>query len=97
MNSDRLPLLALCAAPLLLAGCVTDEQAGAAKSTFGEANRQTMMAQVVDPDPAYDALVPETSADHAAQAADRYAKDAVKKPDRIRSTVSTSSSSGTGR
>ena len=98
MNSDRSRILALCAVTLLLPGCVSDGLGeGGAKSTFGEANRQTLMAQVVDPDPVHEALVPETSAEHAAQAADRYARDAVKKPDRVRSTVSTSSSVGTGR
>lgn len=50
---------------------------------FGEANRQTFAAQVVDPQPQYDYAVPETSAEHAAQAVERYRKDQVKQPDRI--------------
>lgn len=50
MNSDRAKWLALAAMPLL-AGCAHDGAGPAPLSTFGEANRQTMLAQVVDPDP----------------------------------------------
>lgn len=92
MNTDRARWLLL-GGLALLSACQTDEMGGGKPvSTFGEANRQTMMAQVVDPDPQYDTLVPETSAAHAAQAADRYARDAVKKPDRVSSTTSPSGS-----
>lgn len=98
MNSDRRVWLAL-AAVCLTPAC-TDGLASTGKppaSSFGEANRQTMEAQVVEPDNAYDALNPPTSARHAGQAAERYRKDAVKKPDRVRSTVVTSGSgSGSG-
>ena len=70
----------------LLPGCAHDiyGEPGAAK--FGEANKQTMMAQVIDPDPEYDFQVPDTSAQHAAQAVERYRTDQVKEPDTIRST-----------
>lgn len=54
--------------------------------TFGEANRQTMLAQVIDPDPQYDYAVPETSAEHAGQAVERYRSDKVKKPDTMRTS-----------
>ncbi len=78
----------------LLAGC-SDHIAstGAPASSFGEANRQTMMAQIVNPEPEYSSLVPETSAQHAAQAIERYATDKVKKPERVSSTESPSSGS----
>lgn len=59
---------------------------------FGEASRQTLAAQVIDPDPVYDAAVPESSGAHAAQAIERYRTDKVKKPERLR----TSDVSGTG-
>jgi hypothetical protein len=74
-----LPLLAGCAGtvPSLL------EQPG--DSRFGEANRQTMMAQVIDPDPVY-AEPMTTSGEHAAQAVERYRTDTVKQPDSIRTT-----------
>lgn len=95
MNIDRARWLALAALPLL-AACEHD-LAGKGKdlSTFGDANRQTMMAQVVDPDPQYEYLDPETSGDHAAKAIERYRKDAIKKPERVRSTesITTGSSS----
>jgi type IV pilus biogenesis protein CpaD/CtpE len=82
-----LRLLTLPAAALLLAGCEHGiGKDAAAASSFGEANRQTMMAQVVDPDPQYDEPLT-THAEHAGQAVDRYRKDKVKKPDRTSSTV----------
>ncbi len=81
--------LALVAVPLLGA-CVHDAEGKQGLSSFGDANRQTMMAQVVNPDPQYEFLDPATSAEHAGQAVERYRKGAVKRPDRI----STSSESG---
>lgn len=73
---------------LFLAGCAGSipsilEQPG--DSRFGEANRQTMMAQVIDPDPVY-AEPMTTSGEHAAQAVERYRTDTVKQPDNIRTT-----------
>lgn len=86
MTIDRRLLAALAALPLL-AGCEHGiGKSAEAASSFGEANRQTMMAQVVDPDPQYDKPL-ETSAEHTGQAADRYRKDKVKKPDKVRSTI----------
>lgn len=86
MNTDRIRWLLLATLPLL-AGCEEGLQAaGKPASTFGEANRQTMMAQVIDPDPQYEYLDPATSAQHAAQAVERYRTDKVKKPAVIRST-----------
>jgi hypothetical protein len=55
---------------------------------FGEANRQTLAAQVVDPAPVYDTAVPETHAEHAAQAVERYRMDKVKLPDRVKTNDS---------
>lgn len=97
MRSD---LLALAALPLLLlSGCATDDQRHLASlggpDNFGEANRVTMAAQVIDPDPVYATAVPETSAEHAAQADERYRTDKVKKPDRVR-TSSTGNGGGSG-
>lgn len=102
MPIDRLHLgragwLALALLPLLSA-CETDNEAFGGKplSTFGEANRQTMLAQVVDPDPHYDTAAPATSALHAAQAIDRYKADAVKKPQRISSTTTSGGGGSSG-
>lgn len=53
---------------------------------FGEANKQTMAAQIIDPHPQYLNPVPVTSAEHAAQAVERYREDRVKVPDRVATT-----------
>ncbi len=98
MNSDRArPLtLALVLAILpLLAACEYDQAGTEPIATFGEANNQTNMAQVIDPDPQYEYLDPATSGEHAAQAIERYRKDKVKKPERIDSTT-TGSGTGSG-
>jgi hypothetical protein len=62
---------------------------------FGEANRETMAAQIIDPNPVYPDAVPATSAAHAGHAVDRYRTDKVKKPERQR-TSSTSVGGGGG-
>lgn len=62
---------------------------------FGEANRQTMMAQVIDPEPVYiDPLT--TSGEHAAQAIERYRTDEVKQPATIETTEFGSGGTGSG-
>ena len=96
MRSDlALPILGA----LLLAGCATDGPNGypymGGPDNFGEANRQTYMAQVVDPTPVYDTAVPETHGEHAAQAIERYRTDKVKQPERT-STSEVSRDTGTG-
>lgn len=91
MNIKYSRLAGITAVSLTLASCATNsmfEEPG--DTTFGEANRQTMMAQVIDPDPQYDDLVPVSSGEHAAAAVERYRTDRVKQPD----NVSTSESSG---
>ena len=88
--------LAALAALLALAGCATDGASGpkglpymGGPDNFGEANRVTMAAQVVDPNPEYQTAVPETYADHAGKAVERYRTDKVKKPDKIRTSSTT--------
>lgn len=49
---------------------------------FGEANRQTFAAQVIDPAPAYDDPMVGGNGDKAAQAIERYRTDKVKQPER---------------
>ncbi|MBN8848534.1 MULTISPECIES: hypothetical protein [unclassified Sphingomonas] len=62
---------------------------------FGEANRHTMAAQIIDPHPVYDTALPAASGEHAAQATARYRTDKVKKPERpATSTIGGGSSSG---
>lgn len=94
MNTDRIRMWqraavlgSTLAGSALLTGCQYGEGGEIrSASTFGEANRQTMMAQVVDPDPQYEYLDPATSGDRAAQAIDRYRKGTVKQPDKVTST-----------
>lgn len=81
-----------------LAGCAHD---GAlpymgGPDNFGEANRVTMAAQVVDPAPEYDTAVPESHAEHAGQAVERYRTDKVKKPDKVRTSKTAAESGGSG-
>ncbi len=97
MNIDR-RIIAGAVALTLLSGCSTDGQQSIASASFGEANRQTMMAQVIDPDPTYTEPA-QGSGEQAAAAVERYRKGAVKKPDRIRTTnigAGGGSSSGSG-
>lgn len=93
MNTDLLRKLALCAAPLILAGCETTINTPPGAAEFGEPNRQTMMAQVIDPDPQYEAPA-ESSGEHAAQAVERYRTDTVKKPARTSSTAGSGGGGG---
>lgn len=95
MNTDRaMRALGLALLPLV-AGCSSIpsvyEQPG--DSTFGEANRQTFMAQVVNPDPVY-AEPMTTSGDHAADAIERYRNDAVKEPEAPSATSGAGGGSG---
>jgi hypothetical protein len=95
MNSDRARRIACLALLPFAAGCASIpsiyEQPGDA--AFGEANRQTMMAQVIDPDPVYEEPMV-TSGEHAADAVERYRTDNVKEPDSISTTRSVSGGSG---
>lgn len=76
---------------LAVAGCTTDPYS-AVPDNFGEASRQTLAAQIIDPDPQYESLVPATSGEHAADAIDRFRNDRVKQPPK----ESTTSGSGGG-
>ena len=81
MNFDRRIMIA--AAMAALAGGCTPTDV-----TLGNAVRQTMAAQVVDPDPQYDEAGHPTDAAKSAAAVKRYRTDTVKQPDSIRTTDS---------
>lgn len=88
MNIDRKWIIAL-ALGIAATGCTSiadKELIGYQDPGFGEANRATFAAMVVNPDPQYDDPIPPTSAEHAAQAIERYRKDQVKEPERIKTT-----------
>ena len=84
MNFDRKAIVAV-SATVILGACTQGLALGDKPvAEFGEANRQTMMAQVIDPDPQYETLVPETSGERTAAAVERHATDKVKKPKTVR-------------
>ena len=95
MPTELKRICAIALALQLVAGCTTSSSAelGADAVGWGEANRQTMAAQIIDPTPQYDDAVPQTSGDKTAGAIERYRTDKVKKPERI-GTGSGSGSSG---
>ena len=56
----------------LLAGCVADGGPGnIASASLGEANRQTMLAHIIDPDPQYPSAA-DSDGHHAARSIERY-------------------------
>ena len=83
MHTDILRLLLATGTVCALSACA-EPHGGApymgGPTNFGEANRQTMAAQVVNPRPVYDTPLPESSGDHANQAITRYRTDKVKRP-----------------
>ena len=83
----KLRILFVGTGALALAGCVTDDGImGLGDTGFGDANRQTMAAQVIDPNPVYEDPIPPTSADNAVDAIDRLRNDQVKQPERVSTT-----------
>lgn len=80
---------------LVLSGCATDGSSmPGVDTTWGEANKQTMAAQVIDPVPTYDTAVPATSGTKVTEAIQRYRTDKVKQPEKVRTTATISGSSG---
>lgn len=95
MTSRMTPVVAAAVLGTALVGCAENsiyERPGDA--AFGEANRQTMMAQVIDPDPVYadDAVA---SGEVGAAAVERYRQGKVEQPESIRTTNVGSESSST--
>lgn len=94
MSSDIAKKALALITALGLGGCATNaitEQPGDLK--FGDANRQTMMAQVINPDPVYTEPA-QSSGAHAADAVERYRTDKVKQPDSYRTTDTSTQPSG---
>lgn len=89
---------ALVGVALLLGGCATYGSPEAGKfnpEDFGEANRMTYAAMVVDPDPEYDEPMV-GSGEVAADAVDAYRKGEVKEPQRVTSTITGGGGGGSG-
>ena len=90
---------------LALAGMLSASLAGCAANgksvlnpvdNWGEANRQTMAAQIIDPTPVYDYAIPASSGDLAAKAIERYRTDKVKKPERVQTSKIGTQGGGSG-
>jgi hypothetical protein len=86
MNSKARLIALGTAAGLLLGGCATggsNTALGLGKAdNFGEANRQTFAAMVINPNPEYDEPMAPGDADRAAQAIERLRTGKVKMPER---------------
>jgi len=93
MPTDLGRRLAVGAALGLLAGCAQAPLEMGKVKTFGEAYRQTLAAQVVDPLPTYDTAIPEGNGEKSAEAIERYRTDKVKQPDKQRTTTAVSGGS----
>ncbi len=81
MNIKNLGLLG--AAAIGLTGCASTYSASVGEidpADFGEANRQTFAAMIVNPDPQYEEPM-ETSAESAAEAAKRVRERQVVQPE----------------
>ena len=57
-----------------------------ARDDFGEASRETLAAQIINPAPNYDGRAGVISADHAVQATERYRTDKVKQPVQLKTS-----------
>ncbi|MBY6127090.1 hypothetical protein KUW15_00025 [Qipengyuania aquimaris] len=89
MNTKRTRILLAGAAVLAATACTNNDgrlDLTQGDPTWGDANRATMAAQVIDPSPEYDTPIPPTSASNAVRAADRYREGTVEQPERISTT-----------
>ena len=81
MNFDRIRLAVILVLAAGAAGCTS---AGGLKQSradnWGEAYRQTLAAQIINPAPEYDTPFVASSGAKAAQAIERYRTDKVKQP-----------------
>ena len=89
MNSRALLFAGTLILPLCACATADKEWLGHQDPTWGDANRATMAAQVINPNPEYETQIPPTSAANATNAIDRYREGRVEQPDRI-STSETS-------
>jgi hypothetical protein len=83
---------------LALSACALDHSAKVGlidPHDFGEANRQTYAAMIIDPNPQY-ATPMAGNGQHAAAAIERYRKGEVKQPERVSSTTSSAGGSAGG-
>lgn len=95
MLSDRLRPLTLIVLAGSIAGCASGGGLNLGKAdNWGEAYRQTLAAQIINPAPEYNDPVPLSSGARAVAALERYRTDAVKQP--ARQSLSTIGRQGGG-
>ena len=80
MPSKRQTATLVACAVIGLSGCATPGGLPPGQDNFGEAVRQTMTAQIIDPAPEYDTPFTETSGTQVAGAIERYRTGKVKQP-----------------
>ncbi len=99
MNSKARMIAIVSTAGLLLGGCATggsNTGLGMGKTdNFGEANRQTFAAMVINPNPEYDEPMAPGDGERAAQAIERLRTGKLKMPER-QSLSEVGRASGTG-
>lgn len=99
MNSKARLIAIVSTAGLLLGGCATggsNTGLGMGKAdNFGEANRQTFAAMVINPNPEYDEPMAPGDGERAAQAIERLRTGKLKMPER-QSLSEVGRASGTG-
>lgn len=85
MASDRTRFgLALAAFAIVLTSPAAAKKPKPAQTdNWGEAVRQTMSAQIIDPNPQYDSAVPVSNGERVSAATDRYRAGRVKQPDNV--------------
>lgn len=89
MPSNVLRAAVVLALSLGCAACASDRQTAPmpfARDDFGEASRETLAAQIINPAPNYDGRAGVISADHAVQATERYRTDKVKQPVQLKTS-----------
>lgn len=95
MRIEKIRVLAAAMTLPLIAGCASTGGLTGIKQAdnWGEANRQTMAAQIIDPSPDYGDASMTTSGDQVAAAIGRYRTGQVKKPERVKTTGGSTGSS----
>ncbi|MEY4269376.1 MAG: hypothetical protein RLZZ58_592 [Pseudomonadota bacterium] len=83
-------IIAAAALSMTVTGCTATDP------NMGNSVRQTMAAQIVNPDPDYQGQPQTTAGTQAATAVERYRTGTVKKPDRVRTTTGTSGAGSSG-
>jgi hypothetical protein len=88
MPIDRAKAFVAVAATIALTGCAATPATAPLvyEGNWGDANRLTMAAQIIDPAPVYETALAETRGPQVASAIERYRTDRVKRPEKVKTT-----------